>query len=165
MHSTHSGCCAVAGWELDCCCQRVCLLKPAVDKVLINDSELSVKVVNTKDMANIIHLRDQPRAVKHVSFDKSGSSLSVCCTDGIVYVYSMSTEPPELIKKVDGLIKSLETDSESSSKVVWHPDGRAFVAPTATRGRSFPNCGVNRTDGDARYASHVAWRLGTPKNI
>jgi len=49
----------------------------------------------------------------------------------------MSTEPPELIKRVDGLIKSLETDSESSSKVVWHPDGRAFVAPTATRGMYF----------------------------
>jgi chromosome transmission fidelity protein 4 len=97
-------------------------------------SELSVKVVNTKDMTNVLYLRDQPRAVKHVSFDQSGSSLSVSCADGIVYVYSMSTEPPELIKKVDGLIKSLETDSESSSKVVWHPDGRAFVAPTATRG-------------------------------
>jgi chromosome transmission fidelity protein 4 len=99
-------------------------------------SELSVKVVNTKDMTNIFELRDQPRANKHVSFDKSGSTLSVSCADGIIYIYSMSTDPPELIRKVDGLIKSLETDSESSSRVVWHPDGRAFVAPTATKGTS-----------------------------
>ena len=87
-------------------------------------------------MAKVLYLRDQPRAVKHVSFDNSGSTLSVSCTDGIVYVYSMSTEEPDLVKKVDGLIKSLETDAESSSRVLWHPDGRAFAAPTATRGLS-----------------------------
>lgn len=38
-----------------------------------------------------------------------------------------------MVKKVDGMIKSLETDAESSSRVLWHPDGRAFATPTALR--------------------------------
>ena len=31
------------------------------------------------------------------------------------------------------MIRSLDIESESSSRAVWHPDGRAFAAPTATR--------------------------------
>jgi WD40 repeat protein len=157
MYSADSRCCFVARRNLGRCGQRVRLPHPIADRILSSISELSVKVVNTRDMSNILHLRDQPRAVKHVSFDKSGSSLSVSCTDGIVYVYSMSTEPPELVRKVDGLVKSLETDSESSSKVLWHPDGRAFVAPTATRGRAYYNHVLKRTNGIDRYASSIAW--------
>ena len=37
------------------------------------------------------------------------------------------------MRKVDGVIRSLETDAEPSSRAIWHPDGRAFAAPTATR--------------------------------
>lgn len=84
-------------------------------------------------MMRVMHLREQQRAVKHVTFDKSGSNLSVSCADGAVYVYSLSSEEPKLVKKVDGLIKALETDAEASSKAVWHPDGRAFGAATGTR--------------------------------
>lgn len=29
----------------------------------------------------------------------------------------------------------METDAEASSKVLWHPDGRAFAAATPTRGK------------------------------
>ena len=98
-------------------------------------SELVVKVVNTHEMSRVLYLRDQPRPVKHVSFDVSGSCLAVSCSDGQIYVYSLSSEEPQLIKKVDGLVKSLEPDAEVSSKVIWHPDGRAFAAPTPTRGK------------------------------
>lgn len=84
-------------------------------------------------MSKVQYLREQPRAVKHVTFDKAGTFLSVSCTDGIIYVYSLSSEEPKLVKKVDGLLKSLETEAEASSKVVWHPDGRAFAAPTGLR--------------------------------
>lgn len=80
-----------------------------------------------------MYLRDQPRASKHLTFDKNGTFLAVSCTDGIIYVYSLSSEEPKMIKKVDGLIKSLETEAEASSKVVWHPDGRAFAAPTGLK--------------------------------
>lgn len=78
-------------------------------------------------------LRDQPRAVKHLSFDTTGNQLAVSCTDGNIYMYDLAGDEPEMVKKVDGMIKSLETDSESSSRVIWHPDGRAFATPTALR--------------------------------
>jgi chromosome transmission fidelity protein 4 len=101
--------------------------------LLISGSELVVKVVNTKDMSQVQYLREQSRAVKHVAFDNSGSRLAVSCTDGNIYMYSLSSEEPNMIKKVDGMIKSLESDAEASSKVLWHPDGRAFATPTAGR--------------------------------
>jgi len=93
-----------------------------------------VSVVHTKDMKQIRTLRDQPRAVKHVSFDSTGNYLAVSCTDGNIYMYNLSEDEPEMIKKVDGgMIKSLEAEAESSSKVLWHPDGRAFATPTPLR--------------------------------
>ena len=100
---------------------------------LIGGSELTVKIVHTADTSKVLYLRELPKPAKHLSFDPSGSYLAVSCTDGIVYLYSLSTEETALIRKVDGLIRSLEIESESSSRAIWHPDGRAFAAPTATR--------------------------------
>jgi len=80
------------------------------------------------------YLRDQLRPVKNVSFDHSGSVLAVSCTDAVVYIYSLSSEEPQLIKRLDGLIQQLDTDAEASAKVAWHPDGRAFAAPNALKG-------------------------------
>ena len=80
-----------------------------------------------------MYLRDLSRPAKHVSFDVSGSTIAVSCTDGMVYMYSLSSEQPQLVKRIDGLIKSLESDAEASAKASWHPDGRAFTAPTATK--------------------------------
>jgi len=102
--------------------------------VAVASDELEVKVVNTNDMSKVMYLRDQARPVKHVSYDVSGTMLAVSCTDGMVYMYSLSEEQPRMVKRVDGLIKTLETDAEASAKVAWHPDGRAFAAATATRG-------------------------------
>ncbi len=96
-------------------------------------SELEVKIVNITDTYRVLYLRDLPKPAKHLSYDPSGTYIAASCTDGIVYIYSLSTEVPELIRKVDGLIRSVETESESSSRAAWHPDGRAFAAPTATR--------------------------------
>ncbi|KAL2146992.1 hypothetical protein VTI28DRAFT_1288 [Corynascus sepedonium] len=59
--------------------------------------------------------------------------LAVSCTDGVIYVYSLTAEHPELIRKVDGVIGRMETESEASCKAAWHPDGRAFAVPTPTR--------------------------------
>lgn len=58
--------------------------------------------------------------------------IAVSCSDGAVYFYSLSTEQPRLVKKFSALVRSLETDAEASSKVIWHPDGRAFAAPTVS---------------------------------
>lgn len=84
-------------------------------------------------MTNVLYLREQSKSPKHLSFHPSGSYIAISCSDGLVYVYSLSTEEPQLVKKVDGLIRALEADVEASSSAIWHPDGRAFAAPTATR--------------------------------
>ncbi|PNS20001.1 Minichromosome loss protein 1 [Sphaceloma murrayae] len=99
----------------------------------VASDELVVKMVNIKDMAQVLQLKEQTKPAKHVSFDRSGSRLAVSCTDGAVYIYSVSSEQPKLIKKLDGLIKMLETEAQASSAVLWHPDGRALAAPTVTR--------------------------------
>ncbi|KAI9658072.1 MAG: hypothetical protein M1821_002732 [Bathelium mastoideum] len=108
-------------------------LSPDGNWVAVASEELVVKVVNTSDMTRVLYLRDQTKPVKHVSFDPSGTLLSVTSHDGQIYVYSLSSEQPELTKKLDGLTNSLEPDAESSSRAIWHPDGRAFAIPTPTR--------------------------------
>ena len=85
-------------------------------------------------MTQVLYLRDQADSVKHVTFDPSGTVLAASCKNGIVSFYSLSSEEPRLIKSIDGFIKSLETDSESTSRITWHPSGNAFGAPNNTRG-------------------------------
>jgi chromosome transmission fidelity protein 4 len=53
--------------------------------------------------------------------------------DGSIYIYSLDSEQPELVKKVDNMIKRLEPEAESSARVMWHPDGKALATPTALR--------------------------------
>lgn len=98
----------------------------------VASDELKVQIVKTTDESTVLFLREQPKPVKHLSFDPSGQYIALSCTDGLIYVYSLGDEP-ELIQKVDGLIRSLGPESEVSSRVAWHPDGRAFAAPTVTR--------------------------------
>ena len=94
---------------------------------------MSVKVINIEDNLKILFLRNMPKPVKHLSYDPSGTYIAASCTDGIIYVYSLSKEEPQLFKKIDGVARAIDTDSETSAKAAWHPDGRAFAAPTATR--------------------------------
>lgn len=99
-------------------------------------------------MTKVIYLREHSKPAKHVSFHPSGSYIAVSCTDGMIYNYSLSTEEPEMLRRVDGVIRSLETDAEISSRAIWHPDGRAFAAPTATRDIQV----VSRADGERQRA-------------
>jgi chromosome transmission fidelity protein 4 len=99
----------------------------------VASDELVVKVVRTSDTTSVMYLREQLKPVKHISFDPSSKYLALSCTDGLVYMYSLTNDEPELIRKIDGLIRTVETDDEVSAKVAWHPDGRAFAAPMATR--------------------------------
>lgn len=93
-------------------------------------------MVNVGDMTRVIQLKEQRKPAKHVAFDPSGSFLAVSCSDGVVLVYSVSSEQPVVAQRINGMIKVLETDAEASAAVMWHPDGRAFAVPTATRGNS-----------------------------
>ncbi|KAI2085436.1 DNA polymerase alpha accessory factor Mcl1 [Ophidiomyces ophidiicola] len=101
--------------------------------VAVASDELSVKIVNIEDMTHVKYLRDQTKAVKHVTFDPSGRYVAVSCSDGIIYVYSFIETEPTLLQKVDGVIRRLETEDEATSQAVWHPDGTAFAAVEATK--------------------------------
>ena len=76
-------------------------------------------------------LRDHPKPVKHLSIDPNGRYLAASCIDGVVYVYRLSDN--SLLRKIDGIIKRLDTSDQATSKCEWHPDGRAFACATPTR--------------------------------
>ncbi|RDW83072.1 hypothetical protein BP5796_04563 [Coleophoma crateriformis] len=99
----------------------------------VASDELTIKIVRTNDVSTMMYLRDQPKPAKHLSFDPTSRFIAVSCTDGIVYVYTLDKDEPECVRKVNDLIRAVETDSEISSQIAWHPDGRAFAAATATR--------------------------------
>ncbi|CAK7202267.1 DNA polymerase alpha accessory factor Mcl1 [Sporothrix eucalyptigena] len=115
----------------------------------VASDELTVRLVRVDDNTVVRHLRAHNRPAKHVSFDPKGRTVAVACTDGIIYVYSLieteddeedggsgaanTTSDPALIRKIDGVIGSLESEADASAKIAWHPDGRAFAVPTPTR--------------------------------
>lgn len=84
-------------------------------------------------MTQVKYLREQGKGVKHVNFDPNDRYVTVSGTDGVVYVYSLAEEEPQLIRKLDGVIRRLEPDAEATSRVVWHPDGTAYAVAEATR--------------------------------
>lgn len=84
-------------------------------------------------MTKVKYLREQAKGTKHITFDPNGRFVAVSCTDGIVYLYSMDTEEPELVRKLDGVIRQLEPEDEATARVVWHPDGTAFAVAETTR--------------------------------
>ncbi|KAK2018763.1 WD40 repeat-like protein [Colletotrichum eremochloae] len=105
-------------------------LSPDAKWCAVASDELTVKVVDTQDNSRVRVLKDHGRPTKHLAFDPKGGLLALACTDGVIYVYSMTADTPELIRKVDGVIGPLESDSETSARIAWHPDGRAFAVPT-----------------------------------
>ncbi|PFH60467.1 hypothetical protein XA68_10901 [Ophiocordyceps unilateralis] len=99
----------------------------------VASGELSVKMVHTKDITRVRHLREHVRAARHVSLDANATLAAVSCTDGVVYLYSLTSEEPQLIRKVDGVIAALEGESVASTRAAWHPDGRVLAVPTPTK--------------------------------
>lgn len=113
-------------------------LSPDGEWVAVASDETIVKVVNIEDNHKIINLRSQSHSAKHVAFHPTGNYLAVSCVDGAIYIYSLSSEEPEMVKKIDGIVRAVEAESEVCSKVAWHPDGRAFAAQNAMRGLRRP---------------------------
>lgn len=104
--------------------------------------------MDTRDMTKVVYLREHPKPAKHLSFHPSGTYIALSCTDGIIYVYSHNIELAKLERKIEGVIRNLESDDESSSRAIWHPDGRAIAAPTSTRDIQV----VSRIDGERQRA-------------
>ena len=148
MHSADPRYCTLTRWHLGGSRKRVSVNVPFAKAATYRDSELEIKIVDTRDMTNVLYIRDLPKPPKHLSFHPSGSYLAVSCSDGIVYVYSISTEEPILTKRFDGLIRRLEAEDERSSRAIWHPDGRAFAIPTPTRDVQV----ISKDDGEKQRA-------------
>ncbi|KAJ5443697.1 uncharacterized protein N7458_007569 [Penicillium daleae] len=101
--------------------------------VAVASDELTVKIVKIEDMTQVKYLREQGKGTKHVTFDPNARYVTVSGTDGILYVYSLTNDEPEVVRKLDGVIRKLEPDAEATAKAVWHPDGTAFAVAEATR--------------------------------
>ena len=99
--------------------------------------ETNAKVVNINSTSRVIILRGHAKSVKHITFHPNGNFVTTSSADGGIYVFSISSEEASLIKKLDGIIPAVDVESETSSKVVWHPDGTTFAAPTPSKGISF----------------------------
>ncbi|KAK3371308.1 WD40-repeat-containing domain protein [Lasiosphaeria ovina] len=108
-------------------------LSPDNQWCAVASDELTVRLVNVKDNTHLRTLKEHGKPTKHLAFDPRGSLLALSCTDGVIYIYSLTADHPELIRTVDGVIGRVETEADASSKVAWHPDGRAFAVPTPMR--------------------------------
>ncbi|RAL61560.1 hypothetical protein DID88_009599 [Monilinia fructigena] len=108
-------------------------ISPNGEWCAIASDELTVKIVNTNNDNHMMYLDEHEKPAKHISFDPSNNFITLSCTDGIIYIYSLLEDNARLLRKIDAMIRAVETDDDISSKVVWHPDGRVFAAPTATR--------------------------------
>lgn len=98
---------------------------------------MTVKIVNTADMSRVVHLRDLPAAVKHLSFDPDGTTLSVTLQNGDIRLHvfdPFASTVSDAIKVLIGIGRALDGEEQGSARAVWHPDGRAFGVATATRG-------------------------------
>lgn len=96
-------------------------------------SELEVKIINRHDIEQITILRDHPKPIKHLTYDPTGKYLAASSTNGVIYIYDMSSPEPTLFRTLDGIISRLETAESATSRCVWHPDGRAFACATSAR--------------------------------
>ena len=82
----------------------------------------------------MVILRGHSKSVKHIAFHPNGNLVTTSSSDGSIYVFSITSEDASLLKKLEGIIPALDVESETSAKVVWHPDGTCFAAPTPLKG-------------------------------
>src|SRR5215471_20253506 len=81
-------------------------------------------------------LRGHSKSVKHITFHPNGNIVTTSSSDGSIYVFSITSEEASLVKKLDGIIPAVDVESETCSKIAWHPDGSVFAAPTQSKGIS-----------------------------
>ncbi len=127
---------------------------------MINSRETNAKIVNTISSSRVRILRGHSKSVKHITFHPNGNLVTTSCSDGSVYVFSITSEEATLLKKIEGIIPAVDVESETSSKVAWHPDGSVFAAPTEAKGTPLQGLGI-----DVRYPISCYGWLGERNSL
>ena len=102
----------------------------------IDSRETNAKIVNTISSSRVMILRGHSKSVKHITFHPNGNIVTTSSSDGSIYIFSITSEEASLLKKLDGIIPAVDVESETSSRVAWHPDGSVFAVPTPSKGIS-----------------------------
>lgn len=80
------------------------------------NSELDIKLVDISDITKIKVLSGHSKPIIHVSFDCQGDYLASASTDGSLFIWDLTSDPP-LCKK---FFNVLEKNSTSAWNVSWN---------------------------------------------
>ncbi|KAK9465491.1 WD40-repeat-containing domain protein [Lipomyces arxii] len=100
--------------------------------VAIAGEDTTVKIVNIVDITRTLTLSGHRQNVKHLSYHPNGALIATSSTDGAIRIYSISSEEPRLIKTIENITVAVDANSQVSTKIAWHPDGRAFATQNKT---------------------------------
>lgn len=137
------------------------------EKLAIASDETRVKVVDVKDMSKVFEIsHPKAKSIRHVSFHPSGNLLAITDSAGVIRMYSMSSVPPVVLEELNGLVQPVaELDSDISTRVAWHPDGKSFAVPTVERDIAVYDRSEWRkqvafrstSNGHTGAITHIAW--------
>ncbi|KAI6125763.1 hypothetical protein EV401DRAFT_2055604 [Pisolithus croceorrhizus] len=109
---------------------------PAGKRVAIATDETTVKVVDIKEITNVISLAGHKKCVRKVTWHPSGNLLTTSGADGTVSVWDISGPEPRIEKTIDGVIPAVSdpesTDFMHDCSAVWHPSGGHFYVSSRT---------------------------------
>lgn len=106
-------------------------VSPDGEMVSVCGDDGQVKIVQISDILRTIDLPNHPQSVKHVSYSPLGNVIATSCTDGNVRFYSISSENPELLYMLEGVIPAVtDAGEQKSTKVFFHPQGQQFAITT-----------------------------------
>ncbi|KAI6169326.1 hypothetical protein EDD17DRAFT_1772210 [Pisolithus thermaeus] len=80
---------------------------PAGKRVAIATEETTVKVVDIKEITNVISLAGHKKCVRKVTWHPSGNLLTTSSADGTVSVWDISGPEPRIEKTIDGVIPAV----------------------------------------------------------
>jgi chromosome transmission fidelity protein 4 len=108
-------------------------ISPDGEYTLICGDDGTAKLVQCSDSGRSIDLPKHPQGVKHVAYGPLGNTVATSCTDGNVRFFSISSEIPQEIYKLEGVVPAVSScDEEKSTKVYFNPQDQTFAVPTKT---------------------------------
>lgn len=137
-------------------------VSPDGDYSLVCGDDGTAKLVHLKDRDRVIDLPEHPQGVKHVAYGPLGNTVATSCTDGNIRFFSISSEIPQEIFKLEGVVPAVGScDEEKSTKVYFNPQDETFAVPTKTFDIALYDMGNwterGRLQGNAGPINDIAW--------